>query len=88
MADPAIGAMLAAREHLFLLGLSRLIYGLPHQVKESVSRTPDTAIAMQAERLAVYNYAHPRKQFKGQRMIKERDLPSPEVKLKMVSPKN
>jgi coproporphyrinogen III oxidase-like Fe-S oxidoreductase len=43
---------------------------------------------MQAERLAVYNYAHPRKQFKGQRMIKARNLPSPNVKLEIVSPKN
>ncbi len=80
--------MLAVREHLFLLGLSRLIYGLPHQTEESCSGTLDTVIAMQAERLAVYNYAHPRKQFNGRRTIKERDLPSPDVKLKTVSPKN
>lgn len=28
--------MLAIREHLFLLGLSRLIYGLPHQTEVSI----------------------------------------------------
>jgi hypothetical protein len=43
---------------------------------------------MQADRLAVYNDAHPRKPFYGQGMIEERDLPSPNVKLEIVSPKN
>lgn len=36
LADPAIGAMVDIREHLFLLGLSRLIYGLPHQAELSI----------------------------------------------------
>jgi coproporphyrinogen III oxidase-like Fe-S oxidoreductase len=53
LADPAIGAMLAVREQLFLLELSHLIYGLPQQTEESCSLTLDTVIAMQAERLAV-----------------------------------
>jgi hypothetical protein len=43
---------------------------------------------MQADRLAVYNDAHPCKPFYGQGMIEERDLPSPDVRLKMDSPKN
>ena len=58
-----------------------LIYGLPHQTEESFSRTLDTVIAIKPDRLAVYNYAHLPERFKGQRMIKERDLPSPDVKL-------
>ena len=47
-AEPAIGVMLAMREHLFLLGLSRLIYGLPHQTEESFSRTPDLRLSFAA----------------------------------------
>jgi len=62
-----------------------LIYGLPHQTEESFSRTLDTVIAMQPDRLAVYNYAHLPNRFKGQRMIKERDLPSPDVKLNILN---
>ena len=77
--------MVAIREHLFLLGLSHLICGLPHQAEESFSRTLGTVIAMQPDRLAVYNYAHLSKQFKGHQMIKERDLPSPDVKLKILN---
>ena len=34
-----------------------LIYGLPHQTVESWSRTPDTALKMQSDRLAVFSYA-------------------------------
>jgi len=62
-----------------------LIYGLPHQTEESFSRTLDTVIAIQPDRLAVYNYAHLPNRFKGQRMIKEHDLPSPDVKLKILN---
>ena len=61
-----------------------LIYGLPHQTQESFSRTLDTVIAIQPDRLAVYNYAHLPNRFKGQRMIKEHDLPSPDVKLEIL----
>lgn len=62
-----------------------LIYGLPHQTEESFSRTLDTVIAIRPDRLAVYNYAHLPNRFKGQRMIKERDLPSSDVKLKILN---
>ena len=62
-----------------------LIYGLPHQTVESFSRTLDTVIAIQPDRLAVYNYAHLPNRFKGQRMIKERDLPGPDIKLKILN---
>ena len=62
-----------------------LIYGLPHQTEDSFSRTLETVIAMRPDRLAVYNYAHLPKRFRGQRMIKGRDLPSPDVKLKILS---
>ncbi len=62
-----------------------LIYGLPHQTEDSFSRTLETVIAMQPDRLAVYNYAHFPNRFKGQRMIKDCDLPSPDVKLEILS---
>jgi oxygen-independent coproporphyrinogen-3 oxidase len=58
-----------------------LIYGLPHQAVESFDRTLDAVIALWPDRLAVYNYAHLPARFKGQRMIKDEDIPSPETKL-------
>ncbi len=58
-----------------------LIYGLPRQSVASFDRTLDLVIDMQPDRLAVYNYAHLPERFKGQRMIREADLPSPRQKL-------
>ena len=61
-----------------------LIYGLPHQTVESFDRTLDIVIAMQPDRLAVYNYAHLPQRFKGQRMINADDIPAPETKLDLL----
>jgi oxygen-independent coproporphyrinogen-3 oxidase len=61
-----------------------LIYGLPHQTVESFDKTLDTVIAMQPDRLAVYNYAHLPQRFKGQRMINAEDIPAPEIKLDLL----
>jgi len=61
-----------------------LIYGLPHQTVESFDRTLDKVIAMRPDRLAVYNYAHLPARFKGQRMINDEDIPSPETKLEIL----
>ncbi len=61
-----------------------LIYGLPHQTVESFDKTLDIAIAMQPDRLAVYNYAHLPGRFKGQRMINADDIPLPETKLDLL----
>lgn len=58
-----------------------LIYGLPHQSVRSFDRTLDAAIRMGPDRLAVYNYAHLPSRFKGQRLIREEDLPSPKQRL-------
>ena len=74
-----------AREVKFRSISFDLIYGLPHQTEESFSRTLDTVIALRPDRLAVYNYAHLPKRFKGQRMIQECDLPSPDVKLTILN---
>jgi oxygen-independent coproporphyrinogen-3 oxidase len=62
-----------------------LIYGLPKQTLDSFSRTLDAAIALDPERIALYSYAHLPKLFKPQRRIAEADLPSPEVKLQILT---
>ena len=61
-----------------------LIYGLPHQSVASFDTTLDQVIAMQPDRLAVYNYAHLPQRFKGQRMINAEDIPEPETKLDLL----
>jgi len=61
-----------------------LIYGLPRQTVESFNRTLDIVIGMKPDRLAVYNYAHLPRRFKGQRMINADDIPAPEVKLELL----
>lgn len=61
-----------------------LIYGLPRQTTESVLRTLDAVIALGADRIAFYNYAHLPHLFKPQRRIAEADLPSPDTKLAML----
>jgi oxygen-independent coproporphyrinogen-3 oxidase len=61
-----------------------LIYGLPHQSVASFDKTLDQVIAMRPDRLAVYNYAHLPARFKGQRLIREKHLPSAETKLEIL----
>ena len=78
------GLMSAAREAGFGSISFDLIYGLPHQTVESFDATLDIAIAMQPDRLAVYNYAHLPQRFKGQRMINAGDIPAPETKLDLL----
>lgn len=58
-----------------------LIYGLPFQTLESFDRTLDTIIAMQPDRLSVFNYAHLPERFKPQRRINGDDLPDAAEKL-------
>jgi len=62
-----------------------LIYGLPKQTLDSFSRTLDSTIALNPERIALYSYAHLPKMFKPQRRIAEADLPSAEVKLQILT---
>ena len=61
-----------------------LMYGLPKQSVESFSKTLDTTIALNPDRLAVYNYAHLPEMFKPQRRINEDELPSAEEKLNIL----
>ncbi|NNM20024.1 MAG: oxygen-independent coproporphyrinogen III oxidase [Gammaproteobacteria bacterium] len=58
-----------------------LIYGLPLQSVASFDRTLDEVIDIRPDRLAIYNYAHLPERFKGQRMIRDEDIPLPKTKL-------
>ena len=62
-----------------------LIYGLPFQSVASFARTLDKIIAVNPDRLSVFNYAHLPELFKPQRRINEADLPSPAAKLDILS---
>jgi len=79
--DDVLGLVLAARDSGFESISFDLIYGLPHQTVASFDTTLELVIGMRPDRLAVYNYAHLPRRFKGQRMINDDDIPSPEVKL-------
>ncbi len=61
-----------------------LIYGLPRQSVASFDETLEIVLGMQPDRLAVYNYAHLPQRFKGQRMIRDEELPSAETKLEIL----
>lgn len=79
-----LAVMEAAREAGFLSINVDLIYGLPKQNILGFNRTLGRVIAAAPDRIAVYNYAHLPARFKPQRRIAEADLPSPEVKLKLL----
>ncbi len=73
-----------AREHGFSSISFDLIYGLPGQSLEGFDRTLDATLDMRPERLSIYNYAHLPERFKGQRMIDEATLPTPDAKLSIL----
>ena len=54
-----------------------LIYGLPLQTEESVARTARRALALNADRVAVFGYAHVPWMKKHQQLIAEETLPGP-----------
>jgi oxygen-independent coproporphyrinogen-3 oxidase len=61
-----------------------LIYGLPHQTVESFSRTLDAVISLQPDRLAVFSYAHVPWVKPAQKILEQKVLPPPEVKLQLL----
>ena len=61
-----------------------LIYGLPKQTPASFAATVEEIIALQPDRLSVFNYAHLPERFMPQRRIASEDLPSPGQKLEML----
>jgi len=58
-----------------------LIYGLPHQTKETFKATLEKVIEISPDRISVFNYAHLPHRFKPQRRINAEELPAPSVKL-------
>jgi oxygen-independent coproporphyrinogen III oxidase len=62
-----------------------LIYGLPKQTLDSFNRTLDRVIDLDADRIALYSYAHLPTVFKPQRRIMPADLPSAETKLQILT---
>jgi oxygen-independent coproporphyrinogen-3 oxidase len=61
-----------------------LMYGLPNQTVQTFSKTLDTTIELNPDRMAIYNYAHLPEMFKPQRRINEDELPSAEEKLNIL----
>lgn len=61
-----------------------LMYGLPKQSTHSFTETLNTTIALNPDRIAIYNYAHLPEMFKPQRRINEDELPSAEEKLNIL----
>ena len=74
----------AARNNGFRSISLDLIYGLPHQTPDSFAETLDKIIAVDPDRLSVFNYAHMPERFKVQRQMKSEDLPLPAVKLEIL----
>jgi oxygen-independent coproporphyrinogen-3 oxidase len=83
--DETRQVILAARENGFKSVNVDLIYGLPKQSVESFSRTLDTVLECDPDRIALYSYAHLPTVFKPQRRIAEADLPQPEAKLAILT---
>jgi oxygen-independent coproporphyrinogen-3 oxidase len=79
--EQTLGALEAARREGFKSVSMDLIYGLPFQSVESFERTLERAIAIDPDRLTVFNYAHLPELFKPQRRINEDELPVPQAKL-------
>jgi oxygen-independent coproporphyrinogen-3 oxidase len=61
-----------------------LIYGLPRQTPDNFARTVEEVIALQPDRLSVFNYAHLPERFMPQRRINSNELPTPAQKLEML----
>jgi len=71
----------AARANGFKSVSIDLIYGLPKQTIAGFKATLDKVIAVNPDRLSIYNYAHMPTLFKPQRRIHDEDLPAPQTKL-------
>jgi oxygen-independent coproporphyrinogen-3 oxidase len=74
-----------ARAHGFRSINLDLIYGLPFQTLDSFNATLDKVLDISPERIALYSYAHLPAVFKPQRRIQQADLPTPEIKLQILT---
>lgn len=61
-----------------------LIYGLPFQTLQTFQSTLDKVVDLSPNRLAVFNFAYVPWMKPHQKLIRQEDLPSPEVKLKLL----
>ena len=82
--DQTLRVIDSARTHGFKSLSVDLIYGLPLQSTESFDRTLGKIIAVDPDRISVFNYAHLPQMFKTQRQIDESQLPPPEEKLQIL----
>lgn len=62
-----------------------LIYGLPYQTVEGFADTLDRVSGLSPDRIAVFNYAHVPWLKKHMVLIRESDLPAPDVKFELIS---
>jgi oxygen-independent coproporphyrinogen III oxidase len=60
-----------------------LIYGLPKQSLQSITKTFHEVLDLQPDRIAFYSYAHVPWTSRGQRLFDEQDLPSPFEKIQL-----
>ena len=60
-----------------------LIYGLPFQTVESITRTIQQTITLRPDRVAFYSYAHVPWTSRGQRLFDENDLPTASEKINL-----
>jgi oxygen-independent coproporphyrinogen-3 oxidase len=72
-----------ARELGFMSINLDLIYGLPFQTVETFQETLERIIAIDPDRIAVFNYAHVPWMKKHMSLIRAEDLPTPEEKLRI-----
>jgi len=61
-----------------------LIYGLPHQSVDSFDRTLDIVLELNPDRLAVFSYAHVPWVKPAQKILEQKILPLPEIKLQLL----
>ena len=61
-----------------------LIYGLPHQTEASFEQTLDEIIGLSPNRLAVFSYAHVPWIKPAQKILEQKNLPTPETKLNLL----
>lgn len=61
-----------------------LIYGLPYQTPESFARTLEQILLLKPDRFAVFSYAHVPWMKPAQKILTDKALPAPEVKLQLL----
>ena len=83
--EETLAVLDAARANGFRSINIDLIYGLPRQTVPGFRETLSKVLHAAPDRIALYSYAHVPHLFKPQRRISEAELPSPEVKLSMLS---